>query len=237
SLQKVQEMYEKIQAFNPRPAANFAVETSAYVEPDIIIEHHPEENTFLITLNDRYIPDIQFNDDYAKLGNDKEVSTFVKSSFQKYEWLKNSIEQRRETILKIMNVIVQKQRDFLMDGFRSLQPLTLKEVAEEIDMHESTVSRATDNKMIQTPAGTFELKKLFSTKLATNSGADTSQTQVKLILQQMIDEEDKYRPLSDQKIADRLKAEKEIVISRRTVAKYRDELQIPSSSRRKKLKV
>jgi len=190
-----------------------------------------------VTLNDRFLPEIHFNNVYKPYTKDSEVSHFVKDCYQNYQWLKNSIEQRKNTILNIMQVIVQRQQKFLTDGFKSLQPLTLKEVADEIGMHESTVSRATANKIVQTPVGTYELRKLFSRKLETNTGVDTSQAKVKLLLQQIVDEEDKYRPLSDQKIADLLKQKNGIVISRRTVAKYRDELQIPASSRRKKLKL
>lgn len=237
SLQKVKTIYQTIRTFNPKPAASFSVEANNYVEPDIVIEAHPEKDKFFISLNDRYLPEIKFNNIYSQYVKDSEIEKFVKDCYHKYQWLRNSIEQRRETILKIMKVIVNKQQAFLKEGFRSLQPLTLREVAEEIGMHESTVSRATANKVVQTPLGVFELRKLFSTKLATNSGEETSKTKVKLQIKQIIAEEDKYRPFSDQKIADILNKEKGIIISRRTVAKYRDELKIPASSRRKKIKM
>lgn len=237
SLEQVKAVYQTIQTLDPRPASNFSVEANNYVEPDIVIEADPDKDSYFISLNDRFLPEIRFNNIYSNYVKDLEIEKFVKDCYQKYQWLRNSIEQRRETILKIMKVIVQRQHDFLKEGFRSLQPLTLREVAEEIGMHESTVSRATANKVVQTPLGVFELRKLFSTKLATNSGEETSQTQVKILLKQIIDEEDKYRPLSDQKIADILNEEKGIIISRRTVAKYRDELKIPASSRRKKIKM
>lgn len=237
SLQQVKTVYKTIQTFNPRPAASFSVEANNYIEPDIVIEADPDKDTFFISLNDRFLPEIKFNNIYANYVKDSEIDKFVKDCYQKYQWLRNSIDQRRETILKIMKVIVQKQYDFLKEGFRSLQPLTLREVAEEIGLHESTVSRATANKVVQTPLGVFELRKLFSTKLATSSGEETSQTRVKLLIRQIIDEEDKYKPLSDQKIADILNEEKGIIISRRTVAKYRDEMKIPASSRRKKIKL
>lgn len=110
---------------------------------------------------------------------------------------KKSIEQRRNTIMKIINVLLNKQNDFFSEGLKSLSPLTLKEVATCIDIHESTISRPTDNKIIQTPLGTYELKSLFSTRLQTTSGEDTSQTQVKSVLESMIKQEDKYKPLSD----------------------------------------
>src|SRR5699024_139499 len=134
-----------------------------------------------------------------------------------------------------MEVVLRKQRNFFKEGFRGLKPLTLQDVANEIDMHESTVSRATANKIVETPNGTFELRQLFSTGLTSAAGVVTSQTKVKELLQEIVQKENKERPLSDQKIAELLKEEHEVAISRRTVAKYRDELNIPSSTRRKEL--
>ncbi len=237
-LMEVQAAFEKIQALNPRPAADLITTKIDYVTPDITIRHNKKTHGYEVLLNDYYIPNIQFNRGYSQeLPKSKEVSAYVQEHFRKYEWLQKSIVQRRNTILKIMDVIICRQEDFLMNGFRSLRPLTLKDVADEIDMHESTVSRATANKIIQTPVGTFELKSLFSTKLATSSGNDTSQTTVKELIRDMIEKENKYKPLSDQKIADELKQHADIVISRRTVAKYRDELNILSSSKRKEIKI
>src|SRR5699024_7469086 len=156
--------------------------------------------------------------------------------FKQYEWLQTSIEQRRSTILKIMRVIVARQADFFKKGFRYLKPLTLKDVADEIDMHESTVSRATANKIIQTPVGIFELKQLLSTKISSTHHEENSQAEVKNRIKELMEKEDKFKPLSDQKIANCLK-EQQINISRRTVAKYREEMFILSSSKRKEVKV
>lgn len=238
SLYEVKELFECIQTLNPRPASNLGDVKIDYVTPDIIIEHGEDMNSFVITLNDHYVPSLYFNKGYSdELIQSAEMSHYVTNQYKKYQWLQQSIEQRRNTILKIIQVIIEKQSDFFKNGFRSLEPLTLKEVADEIDMHESTVSRATSNKIIQTPVGTFELRNLFSTKLSTSDGIDTSQTKVKSLLQEMINKEDKFRPLSDQKIAECLKKEKGIQVSRRTIAKYRDELNIPSSSKRKEIPV
>ena len=233
TLEQVKEVYDLIQTLNPRPCTNISNPSVEYLHPDIIVEE--EAGTFHIYLNDSYLPDIQFNSDYSELLSDK-VPAYVQNQFKNYQWLKNSMEQRRTTILKIMEVIINKQRDFFINGFKSLQPLTLKDVAKEIGMHESTVSRATANKVIQTPKGSFDLRLLFSTKLEGSQGETTSQTKVKVLLEDIIKKEDKYKPLSDQKISDLLK-EQGIKISRRTVAKYREELNIPSSSRRKEIKV
>src|SRR5699024_6350201 len=133
--------------------------------------------------------------------------------------------------------VINHQQDFLKKGFAGLKPLTLSEVAEEIDMHESTVSRATMNKVIQTPKGTFDMRRLFASRLDMSDGSAMSQTRVKLLLQDVINKEDKARPLSDQKIADLLKKDKGVTISRRTVAKYRDELNIPTSRQRREIVV
>lgn len=142
-----------------------------------------------------------------------------------------------QTILKVTYAILQNQQGFFLHGFSELKPLTLKEIAGEIDMHESTVSRATANKVIQTPNGSFEFRIFFTSKLGTNDGDSMSQTKVKLLLKDFVKKENKYNPLSDQKIADYFKTNKGITISRRTVAKYRDELKISSSSRRKEIEV
>ena len=138
--------------------------------------------------------------------------------------------------MKIVKVIINKQENFFKDGFIALKPLTLKEVAEEIDMHESTVSRATMNKVIQTPKGSFDLRMLFTSKLETVDGNSISQTKVKALLETFIANENKHKPFSDQKIADYFNTEKGITISRRTISKYREELKIPSSSRRKEIR-
>lgn len=229
TIEEVNRAFEVIQTLNPRPCASLANDRIDYVTPDIVVE--VEEDDFVVRLNDYYIPNIRFNKLQAN-NPSKEVATYAQESYRNFQWLQNSIEQRRQTIIKIMQVIVERQEMFFKKGFSALQPLTLKEVAEEIDMHESTVSRATANKMIQTPKGTFDLRLLFSSKLGSDSGDDLSQTKVKMLLEKFVEEENKLKPLSDQKIADQFKVEG-IKISRRTIAKYRDELNIPSSSRRK----
>ncbi len=235
SLQEIDSAFEIIRSLNPRPVNIDADSEVNLVTPDIIVEYDNEIKSYTIKLNDHYIPDIRFNHSYTNQGD--QLNDYIQNQFKKYQWLKNSIEQRRSTIMKIMNVLLNKQSDFFSEGLKGLKPLTLKEVAILIDMHESTVSRATDNKIIQTSLGTFELKSLFSTRLQTTSGEDTSQTQVKSVLESIIKGEDKYKPLSDQKLAEQMKITNGIKISRRTIAKYRDELNIPSSSRRKEIKM
>ncbi len=238
SMREIDQAFEIIRSLNPKPAGNFNCVEATYLTPDIIVEFDEESEQFIVNLNDHYIPNITFNQNYTQKNNESNhFDNYVKDQFKKYQWLKNSIEQRRSTIIKIMNVLLTKQTDVFLGGLKKINPLTLKDVAEIIDMHESTVSRATDNKIIQTPAGTFELKQFFSTRLSTSTGEDTSQTQVKNILQSMIKKENKYKPLSDQKLAEQMKINQNIAISRRTIAKYRDELNIPSSSKRKEIKI
>lgn len=231
----LQHVYDRIRTLDPNPGMSIIHERTNYVQPDIMIEE--QNGTFKVFLNDDYLPDIRFNRDYIPLLHEKDqLSSYVNDHYKKYQWLMNSIEQRRSTILKITEVVIRKQQDFFKEGFSALQPLTLNEVAEEIGMHESTVSRATMNKMIQTPKGSFSFRKLFASKMEKIDGTSLSQVKVKFLLQQMVDGENKTSPLSDQKIADDLKVEKGVTISRRTVAKYREELQIPSSRHRKELK-
>lgn len=233
TIPEVNQAFEIIQSLNPRPCSLLGNDRIEYVAPDIVVE--VEEDEFIVRLNDHYIPEIRFN----KLQSSrmcKEVASYAQESYRSFQWLKNSIEQRRQTIIKIMQVIIQKQENFFIKGFSALQPLTLKEVADEIEMHESTVSRATANKMIQTSRGTFDLRLLFSSKLSSESGDNLSQTKVKMLLEQFVKEENKLKPMSDQKLADHFKVEG-ITISRRTIAKYRDELNIPASSRRKEFVV
>lgn len=234
SCDQVANLFEKIRSLQPKPAINFSSKGVHYVTPDIIVDWNEEDDSFEVILNHYYIPNVRFKNEYVhQLPTSTELKSYVNEHYKKYNWLQQSIEQRRKTILNIMNVVLNRQRNFFKEGFRALKPLTLRDVADEIGMHESTVSRATANKIIQTPKGTFELRMLFSNMIKSEEGNDASQTKVKELLKEIVDNEDKAKPLSDQKIANILKEKHQIVISRRTVAKYRDELNIPSSTRRK----
>jgi len=234
SLEDIQDYFLLIQTLDPKPGARLANNQVEYVEPDVIITY--DHGKFSIQLNDSYLPAIRLNKDYLPyLNKQHEMSQYMNHQYKKFQWLKNSIAQRRETILKITKAIINHQVEFFEGGFARLKPLTLKDVAEEIEMHESSVSRATMNKMIQTPKGTFNMRRLFASRLSRTDGTETSQTTVKWLLQDVVNNEDKTKPLSDQKIADYLKEKKEITISRRTVAKYRNELKIPSSRQRREI--
>ena len=236
ALVNVKEMYDFIQTLNPKPSFSTSDDSIEYVNPDIIVEY--KEGNLTYYLNDGYLPEIHFNNEYAGLLQEKdETSKYINNQYTQYKWLLSSIEQRRSTILKIVKVLLEKQKQFFTEGFSALKPLTLKEVAAEIDMHESTVSRATMHKVIQTPLGSFDLKSLFTSKLETADGSSISQTEVKELLANFIKNENKTKPFSDQKIADYLNSENGINISRRTISKYREELNIPSSSLRKEISI
>lgn len=181
-----------------------------------------------------HLPKTYFNKQYNDLkSKNHETEKFLSKQEQKYNLLIKSIEQRRLTILKIMDVIVEKQVHFLEYGYEALKPMTLREIADELGIHESTVSRATNNKFIHTPIGTFELRTLFTSKLEQNNGSDISSMKIKILLKQIIEKENKRKPYSDQKIVQFLKDKQGISVSRRTIAKYRDELNILPSSKRK----
>ncbi len=237
SLHDIQDVFQTIQGFNPRPAMAFDTAKTDYVVPDITVDYDLN-NEFTIQLHEHYLPNIYFNNAYVvQMKQSNELSQYIQQQYKQFNWLQTSIEQRRNTILKIMNVLITYQREFLVKGARFLKPLTLKEVAAEIDMHESTVSRAITNKIIQTPLGIFELRQFFSTKLSSTNEKETSQVEAKELIKSVVEQENKYKPLSDQEISEYLKTEYNIALSRRTVAKYREELSILSSSKRKEIKV
>lgn len=236
TLQEVKIAFDMIQTLDPKPCTILSNDKVEYLNPDIIVEQI--DDVFEVSLNDGYLPEIRYNQQYSGLINKKtEAYEYVHDKYKSYQWLISSIEQRRNTILKITHAVIRKQQGFFTSGFSALQPLTLKEIAEEIDMHESTVSRATMNKVIQTPKGSFEFRLFFTSKLNTEDGEEMSQTKVKLLLKDVVEQENKYKPFSDQKIADYFKTKKGITISRRTVAKYREELKIPASSKRKEIEL
>ncbi|MET3574947.1 RNA polymerase factor sigma-54 [Bhargavaea ullalensis] len=235
-LKTVKEAQELIRSLQPKPCGFISDFKPDYVTPDVIVEETAEGLTF--RLNDRHLPELRMNPDYLSLlSSENEATDYLTDQYRKFRWLQNSLDQRRSTIIKIVGVLLEKQHRFFTGGPCSLQPLTMKEVADEIDMHESTVSRAVSGKTIRTPAGTFDLRSLFGSKLSTADGDAVSQNKVKSLLRQLVDGENKSKPLSDQKLADYLKQDKGITISRRTISKYREELNIPSSSIRKQLSV
>lgn len=234
-IKQIQEASDFIKTLEPKPGRCYSGNSDSirYITPDAEIKQIDGE--FVVIINDVTGPRLNINNYYKnmlKTGKDENTLEFLNNRFNSAMWIIRSIEQRKSTIKKVIESILKFQIDFFLEGERSLKPLTLKDVAEDIEMHESTISRATNGKYVQTPRGLFELKYFFSSGLESSDG-DISSTSIKSTLKELIDSEDTKKPLSDQKISELLE-EKGISISRRTVAKYRDELDIPSSSMRRR---
>ncbi|EGL83719.1 RNA polymerase, sigma 54 subunit, RpoN [Caldalkalibacillus thermarum TA2.A1] len=234
TVEEIKQRVEWIKSFSPKPGSVFLSQKPKYIVPDVFVECLPD-GRFVFQVNDSVLPRIHFNREYAlMLAENRQAKKFLEQKVKEYEWLKRGIEQRKKTILHVTQVIVERQKAFFDQGEAGLKPLTLKEVAQELGMHESTISRATNQKYMQTPRGLYELKFFFTQGVAKQNGELTSDAQIKEMIKQLIAAENKRKPLSDQKIAQHLQA-KGISIARRTVAKYRDELGILSSSRRKEV--
>ncbi|MGH7564711.1 MAG: RNA polymerase factor sigma-54 [Gemmatimonadota bacterium] len=233
---EVQGAADQIATFDPRPGRKYADLPPGYVTPDIIVDKVDGE--YVISLNDGNLPRLRISASYRNLARDGQfkgqAKEFVQSKLNSANWLIQAIEQRRQTMLKVMHVLLERQGEFFEKGIRYLRPLTLKEVADEIGMHESTVSRVTNEKFVQTPNGVFRLKFFFSSGLSTDEGEDVSARGVKARISEVIASEDPRKPLTDQQIVEFLKDEG-VHIARRTVQKYRDQLGILSSRYRKRV--
>lgn len=235
SLKSVQWICDLIKSLEPKPGRGFSHDSDEikYVTPDVYLYYIDGE--YVISVNDSSAPRLIINNYYKQLlsrSSDENTTSFLTERLNSAMWLIRSIEQRRMTIYKVVESILKFQMEFFEKGKKSLKPLTLKDIADDIGVHESTVSRATNGKYIQTPRGLFELKYFFSSGVPSGDGGISS-TSIKSIIKEIIDGENPKKPLSDQQIVKILKT-KNIDISRRTVAKYRDELGILSSSGRRR---
>jgi len=233
----VQDAADEIAKLDPKPGLRHSSEPERYVIPDLIVEKIDGE--YLVFANDTSLPRLRLSRAYREVARDKnqfkgENKEFISSKLNSANWMIQAIEQRRQTMLKVMGFIVDRQRAFFEKGIQHLKPLTLREVAEHIEMHESTVSRVTNEKFVQTPRGVFPLKFFFSSGLSTSSGEDISARGVKDKIQNLVDDEDPKKPLTDQAIVSLLKSEG-VNIARRTVAKYRDQLGILPARMRKRV--
>jgi RNA polymerase sigma-54 factor len=233
----VQDAADEVAKLDPKPGLKYASGGDNYIIPDLIVDKIDGE--YLVFLNDTSLPRLKLSRTYRDIAKDKkkfvgENKEFISNKLNSANWMIQAIEQRRQTMLKVMNFIVDRQRDFFEKGVQYLKPLTLREVAEVIDMHESTVSRVTNEKFVQTPRGVFPLKFFFSSGLSTTSGEDVSARGIKAQIEKLVGEEDPAHPLTDQAIVNILKDEG-IQIARRTVAKYRDQLGILSARMRKRV--
>lgn len=233
STEELQEAVHVITSLQPKPGLAFSSEKPMYIVPDMAVKK--EENRLVIQMNERNMPRIEIHSEYSELlhNSESEVASYVSEKYQHVQWIMRSLKQRKQTLLNVMEVIIEKQRDFFVDGPQYLKPLALKEVAEVLGVHESTISRATRNKYVQTPYGLFEMKSFFSNAVVTTEDEAISTKRVKQLIGEFVEKENKKKPLSDQKISKMLEEEYEIVVSRRTVAKYREQLNIPASSLRK----
>ncbi|HEX6091387.1 MAG TPA: RNA polymerase factor sigma-54 [Gemmatimonadales bacterium] len=233
----VQAAADGLARFDPKPGLKYSDRGDGYIIPDLIVEKI--DGRYHVFLNDTGVPRLRLSRVYQEIARDKKKMTpenreFIASKMNSANWMIQAIEQRRQTMLKVMNFIVDRQRDFFEKGIEYLRPLTLREVAEVINMHESTVSRVTNEKYVQTPRGVLPLKFFFSSALATASGEDASARSIRAKLQKMVAEEQPSKPLTDQQIV-HLFQEQGIQIARRTVAKYRDQLGILPARMRKRV--
>jgi RNA polymerase sigma-54 factor len=219
-----------VRACQPRPGANVFAAPPEYVVPDVFVRRH--EGQWVVELNNAMSPQLRVNQLYAgSLGRGEEYDA-LKAQLQEARWLIRSLEIRNETLLKVALTIVQRQTEFLEHGDEHMRPMVLRDVAEAIEMHESTVSRVTTNKYMHTPRGVFEFRYFFSSHVAGDEG-DQSSTAVRAKIRKLVAAEDPAKPLSDSQIADML-SEGGVKVARRTVAKYREAMKIPSSSDRKR---
>jgi RNA polymerase sigma-54 factor len=234
TLEDVLEAAKKISTLDPRPARNFTGDPPQYIVPDVYVEKVGDD--YVIKINDDGMPKLKISESYRKHISDPRAKEYIKGKLRNAHWLIRSIEQRRKTIIRVTESIVEKQKDFMEKGPAFLKPMVLHDVAKVLDLHESTISRVTSGKYIHTPQGIFELKYFFNTGIHTTGQEDTSSGAVKNKIKDIIAGEDPSSPLSDQQIVVML-AKEGIVIARRTVAKYRDMLGILPSNQRKSINV
>lgn len=232
--ERVEGLKRMLSNLDPWPGNAYASEPTQYIAADLLVEK--EDGEYVVSLTSEGSPKLLINDEYRSLAKDKSIEkderAYLREKVEAANWLIRNVEQRQQTILKIGTAIVDIQKEFLEKGVDKIRPLTLQEIADVVGVHEATVSRTTRGKYIQTPQGLFELKYFFSTGLKTESGEDQSSKSVQLTIKKIIEAENKCKPLSDQKIADMLKKDG-LSIARRTVSKYRDILNIPSTTMRR----
>jgi RNA polymerase sigma-54 factor len=231
-LDRVMESVEEIMGLEPKPGRRFGGGDSRYIAPDVVV--HKMGNEYVVVLNEDGIPRLRVNALYRSLlrNSGDEARAYVEQKLRSAVWLIKSVDQRQRTLRKVTQSIVKFQRDFLDKGLPCLRPLSLRDVGEDIGMHESTISRVTTNKYVETPQGLFELKFFFHSGIASGDGEMVSSVSVKKMIQDLLANEDPAKPLSDQEVAQILKG-RGLTIARRTVAKYREELGIlPSHQRR-----
>ena len=240
SIEDLKEHIEIIRNLDPKPGSRYNPQQSQYVIPDVYVMK--VEDQYVAVLNEEGLPQLRISPTYRRLldknagsnqAND-ETRAYVKDKFRSALWLIKSVDQRQKTIQKVANSIINFQREFLDHGIEYLRPLVLRDVANDIGMHESTVSRVVNNKYMHTPQGVFELKYFFHSGISSSYGDSVSSVTIKQRIRKIIENEDPRKPLSDSKIVSILQKEG-LMLARRTIAKYREELKIPTSNQRKVL--
>ena len=235
SESELQEIITLIQSLNPRPGAQISNNKPEYIIPEVSVVKRG--NSWRVELNNETAPKLRINSTYASLVKRADNSTdnnYMRTQLQEARWFIKSLQSRNETLLRVATAIVEHQRKFLEYGPEAMKPLVLRDIAEQLELHESTVSRVTNNKYMHTPRGIFEFKYFFSSHVGTADGGVCSATAIRAMIKKLIEEENNAKPLSDSKIAHML-ADKGINVARRTVAKYREALSIPPSNERKQL--
>ena len=232
TLRMVQQLVTQL---NPRPGAAFSkISSDHYIQHEIIVKK--VKGIWVASLNDEVVPKLRINQLYANIlkRNRDSSSQYLMSQMQEAKWMIKNIQQRFSTILRVSQAIVDRQRNFIEHGEIAMRPLVLREIADELELHESTISRVTTRKYMLTPRGVYELKYFFGSHVATESGGACSATAIRALIKQMIGEENSKKPLSDNQITDVL-SKQGIVVARRTIAKYRESLQIPAANQRKSI--
>ncbi|MDN3653513.1 RNA polymerase factor sigma-54 [Thalassotalea ponticola] len=231
---ELREVMRLIQSLNPRPGDAIAQGEEQYIIPDVSVVK--KNGRWVVELNPDTAPKLNINGQYAAMAKNSSAqdSQFIRSHLQEAKWFIKSLESRNDTLLKVSNCIVQQQQGFFEHGPEAMRPMVLNDVAEAVEMHESTISRVTTQKYMHTPRGIFELKYFFSSHVSTENGGECSSTAIRALIEKLVNAENPQKPLSDSKIT-ALLAEQGINVARRTIAKYRESLGIPPSNQRKSL--
>lgn len=232
---QLREVVRLIQTLDPRPGDSVIQSEEQYIIPDVSVEK--KNGRWVVELNPDTAPRLSINQQYAamtKSMKSTQDSQFIRSNLQEAKWFIKSLESRNDTLLKVSNCIVQRQQGFFEYGPEAMKPMVLNDIAEAVDMHESTISRVTTQKYMHTPRGIFELKYFFSSHVSTENGGECSSTAIRALIKKLVSAETPSKPLSDSKMAELL-AEQGINVARRTIAKYRESLSIPPSNQRKSL--
>lgn len=232
---QLREIIRLIQSLDPRPGDSVIKQEEQYIIPDVSVEK--KNGRWVVELNPDTAPRLSVNQQYASMARSMKNtndSQFIRSNLQEAKWFIKSLESRNDTLLKVSNCIVQRQQGFFEHGPEAMRPMVLNDIAEAVDMHESTISRVTTQKYMHTPRGIFELKYFFSSHVSTENGGECSSTAIRALIKKLVAAEVPAKPLSDSKMAELL-AEQGINVARRTIAKYRESLGIPPSNQRKSL--